>query len=226
MSKIQLNQDQLADWELVLANLDISIDAVAKLKCNGKPRLRASSIRDEFQESTGDVALATGLARQLISLASYTRQLELKNDECVDNVISSLSSLLTEESKGRLEVLIESALECDSIVVSGKSLMLSFGADTIFRDVKIITDIRPIFNSAGPNGEPNGAHGAVVVQTMQISAVSDSNMRSFSVSMDSRDIDDLINKLQRAKIKATLSLDILKEGGIEGFIAGEETYGF
>lgn len=226
MSAIQLNRDQLADWELVLANLDGSIDAVSKLKCNGDPLLRASSIRNQFEQSTGDGALATALARQLISLASYSRQLELENDECTDNIISSLSSLLTTENTDKLKTLIESALECDSIVVSAKSLMLSFSADTIFRDAKVITDIRPIFNSSGPDGEPTGVHGAVVVQTMQISAMSASNMKSFSVSMDSRDVDDLIKKLQRAKKKATLSISILKEGEIQGFVAGEETYGF
>jgi hypothetical protein len=210
------------DWELVISNLDICIDAVSKIGFEGGPHLRASSIRERFIEIIKDEAIATSLARQTISLASYRKQVDSDISGCVSNISSSLSALISDQNRDSFESLVKISLECDSIVVAAKALVLSFSADAVLRDASILTDIRPIFNDEGPTD----IYGAVIIQTLMLRTISDSSAKTFSVSMDKRDIDDLIEKLQRAKLKADLSIKTLEQKNIEGFIAGEETYGF
>lgn len=222
MSIIQLNDDQLDDWNEIISKIEMSTDAIRELHKCDPPHLKASGVRETFIKVTEDHRLSTALARQLISLASYRRQLNKEAEAAVEDIIGSLDKGTIENVQDGLLELLVSAINSESIVLSSKALFLSFANESIYRDGNVITDIRPVFSSE----DPDKMFGAVVMQTLIIKYMSERTRKSVSLSMDLDDIQSLIDALTRAKAKGEVSLRMLDESGYQGFITGNETYGF
>lgn len=89
-------------------------------------------------------------------------------------------------------------LECeDSVGVTAKALNVMVDHGRIFRDVRILTDFRPVFRS-NPSQPPAAA---VIIHTLKIEYKADRLDKEFFVALDSRDIDRLEKLIKRAKLK-------------------------
>jgi|CXWL01.1.fsa_nt_gi hypothetical protein len=89
-------------------------------------------------------------------------------------------------------------LKCEkSIGVTSKALSVMTDHARVFRDARILTDLRPVF---GPNpNEPPDA--AVIVHTLKIEHMADHEHKEFFVALDSLDLDRLEKLVRRAKLK-------------------------
>ena len=89
-------------------------------------------------------------------------------------------------------------LECeDSVGITAKALNVMVDHGRIFRDVRILTDFRPVFRS-NPSQPPAAA---VIIHTLKIEYKADHLDKEFFVALDSRDIDRLERLIKRAKLK-------------------------
>ncbi len=89
-------------------------------------------------------------------------------------------------------------LKCEkSIGVTSKALSVMTDHARIFRDARILTDLRPVFGS-NPNEPPDAA---VIVHTLKIEHMVDRENKDFFVALDSLDLDRLDKVIRRAKLK-------------------------
>ncbi len=73
----------------------------------------------------------------------------------------------------------------------------------------MLTDIRPVFGV-----RPEAPQAAVIVHNLRIHYHQGGAHRDFLVTMDSQDIQDLIDTLERAKVKAENLKVVLATAGI------------
>ena len=89
-------------------------------------------------------------------------------------------------------------LKCEkSIGVTSKALSVMTDHARIFRDARILTDVRPVF-SADPNEAPGAA---VIIHTLKIEHRADHDNKDFFVALDSVDLNRLDTIVRRAKLK-------------------------
>jgi len=75
------------------------------------------------------------------------------------------------------------------------------------REVRILTDVRPVFEPSAPEAAPAGA---VIVHTLKISYRGDNSAKDFFVALDSEDVRQLTEQLERARSKAESLKSVLK----------------
>jgi len=122
-------------------------------------------------------------------------------DKFVDRLIEgiSASSDLNNTQLQTLRQRVTDILNIETLDLIARAhnvLIEHFG---IFTAARVVSDIRPVFGedvSAGPLG-------AVLVHMLSVAHRSAGRRENFVVALDERDVDQLIEVLQRAKSKAT-----------------------
>lgn len=79
------------------------------------------------------------------------------------------------------------------------------------REARVVTDIRPIFEPENPEAPPKGA---LLVHTLKISYLGDNRTKNFFVALDTNDVRELLEQLQRADAKAESLKSVLKAAGV------------
>lgn len=120
-------------------------------------------------------------------------------------------SLLKEEQLPQLQITLEQLLRVPSVSLAAKATSLLFENERSLLNSRILTDVRPVFDVA-----TNDVGGGLIIQTLKLEYVSeaDNHPKEFFVSLDSDDIEDLINNLERAKLKADKLKELLSESSI------------
>lgn len=93
--------------------------------------------------------------------------------------------------------------------VTVKAMGVMADQDHVFLEARILTDIRPVFNSKGDSVE-----AAVIVHNLRIHYGQDSDHRDFYVALDTSDIQLLREALDRADMKAKCLQGVLKTSGV------------
>lgn len=162
------------------------------------------------QNDTADIVFA------LLHLSTLQADL----DTSASNVAESISQMmegsnseklrLPSEERERFEKFLVELLNSSSLEIAGKARSLQLEDEHVFQDARIVTDIRPVFG-ATPKDPPGGA---VIVHTLKLSYLDDSQFKDFFLAMDARDIRILRDLLERADSKAESLRTILKDAGV------------
>ena len=102
-----------------------------------------------------------------------------------------------------------------------KSMELSYDYANLIRDIRIVTDLRPLFDEQGGNVE-----AGVVSHTLRVNYSSEDGRHELSLALDLQDIEKLKKQCDRAILKAITVRDAFRSA-IEKpcMISGEESGG-
>lgn len=137
----------------------------------------------------------------------------------VKNIITSVDEQRWPDDTGvereqltQLEKNVEKLLKVPSLSLAIKATSLLFESERSLLNSRILTDIRPVFDVL-----TNDIGGGLIIQTLKLEYISDEDdsSKEFFVSLDSDDIDDLIDNLERAKAKAGKLKELLAASSIQ-----------
>ena len=99
-----------------------------------------------------------------------------------------------------------------------KALYLAYEYANLLQSVKILTDLRPVFNEGGDDID-----GAVVSYTLRLYYDNPEGNHSLSVAFDEQDIQNLHKECERALTKAKTVKRMVEQGMAKPvMIAGED----
>lgn len=147
------------------------------------------------------------LVRALVELASVQIATERDPDSdtarFMTDVITSLR-LPSERSESFISAL-STLMQAPSIRLTSKSVDLRYEDQALFQNVRIITDLRPVFRENATAGEP--PIGSVIRQVMHITYWDGTDVREFFISLDDDDLRKLHAAIEWAGVKAR-TLDV------------------
>lgn len=223
MRQIQLSRSQLRDWKLICAAKQELPAVLSHLQKQSEPIISASSLRDSVSTTVSSGDIATAIVRQLVAVAAFRRDSALTNEQAAADILDALNEELDDFDDQNLRNFLINGLMIDTVNLCAKALFLSYNSVCIYRKGHVITDIRPVFSEE----RTDSIFGAVVLQSLFVQFLQDGRKREVQLSMDSDDVDNLIEQLQRAKIKADAAkAHMNSDRQVPSFLAGEETFGF
>ncbi len=221
--KIFLSEEQLQQLSILRDLKDEDLNNIVKELKEIKPTpLKPSDLSKiivKYSPNNVDV-----IVRLLLSLYNIRRQGDLTSLELLDALIDGIDSAEPtwaddekEKWKNRQPLYKELfALESISTVVKG--LDLSYDYTNLLQKIKILTDIRPIFNE-----DASVILGSIISHTLRISYDTREGHKNLSLAIDTEDINNLLQSCERAIKKAkTAKYFMEKSGNLRTFICGEE----
>lgn len=137
-------------------------------------------------------------------------------NEIIQDVLRTIKSdqpLLDEGQIEIFQVRLSKLLSINSMEVCAKATALRTEYDKVFGAVRVMTDLRPVF-SINTNSDPSPI-GIIITHNLKIEFLESVKQREFFVALDSRDIDDFIEVLNRAKAKEQALKKLLSSCGLE-----------
>lgn len=117
---------------------------------------------------------------------------------------------LTQQNFETLEKRLIDLLKIPSLSVNAKAVSVYFENAKSYISSRVLSDVRPVFGL-----EDDSVSGMVLVHTLKLEYVEDSSdTKEIYLAMDEGDIDDLISKLEREKIKIKKIKTTLANGQI------------
>lgn len=153
----------------------------------------------------------------LLSLYVHRDRYEL----AISDVVQSIAQAMEESSSERIKLLSEdraafesrlaNLLNVEQLNVTARAGLLSLENEHSLQEARVLTDVRPIFGPENPEAAPKGA---VIVHTLKISYLGDNDVKNFFVALDTKDVRDLLEQLERADAKAESLKKMLKTAGV------------
>ena len=178
----QIDGEKLADLVIHLGGL-------------ANPPLMPDRLLDEIKKklSSEDAEL---LLPQVLSLSMFARVSESKSVEVTRafrNAFETEHQSVWDRIAGSMQALIDTT----AIRLVTKAMELSYDYANLLRKVRIITDLRPLFDESGATVE-----GAVITHTLRLSYESDDGGHDLSLALDLKDVRKLREQCDRAITKA------------------------
>ncbi len=123
-----------------------------------------------------------------------------------------LRSPSEKEQRDRFRNRLLELLGIDALSTVARAGGLLLENEHSLRQTRIITDIRPIFESEKPQAPPAGA---VIVHMLKISYWADNEVKNFFVALDTNDVRELSEQLARANSKAESLKSALDLAGVD-----------
>ena len=167
---------------------------------------------------------ATDLLRLFVFLGSVGRVTDLEPPKLVEEISASIKALPPERKWGSQELKkwqnaapdLQALLTLENVQVLAKAIDLTYHEyANVLQSVRIITDIRPIFDKSGEK-----LLTAIISQTLRIHYRTDEGNHSVSISLDQEDIDGLAKSCDRAVKKAKAAKALVEQSGLKAAIAG------
>ncbi len=122
-----------------------------------------------------------------------------------------LRSSLDEEQRDSFQNRLLELLSIDALSAIARAGGLLLDNEHSLRRSRIITDIRPIFEPDKPQAPPAGA---VIVHMLKISYWADNEVKNFFVALDTNDVRELSEQLERANSKAESLKSVLEAANV------------
>jgi len=158
------------------------------------------------------MSLFTFINEEAVSVANVIEDLKISVEEYDLTYDTKKWKFIGEQ----LEKLFEEKDGTLSII--NKALRLMCEYENIFIRSRVLTDMRPVFKT---NIE-EGPAVVVILHSLKLMYRKEREINNFFITLDSDDLDILINTLERAKKKAKLLHDTLNEKGLR-YIEYSET---
>lgn len=140
------------------------------------------------------------IIRTLIALVAADIPVGIEIPEIVSAVIATLSKEPRRLSDDQLKVLrdrLTAVLTTDSFRIGGKARNILFENEHNLVGARIVSDIRPVFGDEVQNAPV----GAIIVHSLKIEYLSGGRRHDFYVALDTKDVENLLAILERAKVK-------------------------
>lgn len=140
----------------------------------------------------------------VMSLYMSLASINVSTSEFLDNVIESVQEstspaiIKTEDEAKKLKQRLAAFLDLDSLRISAKTQEILHEHQHALSQVRILTDIRPVFDTT----KTESIAAAVLVHTMKLTYIAEDETCEFFVAMDTSDIKILKEALERAEKKA------------------------
>lgn len=231
-TRLTLRQRQLED--LVLLR-DLGSDTLAAINATISqltgPPLRPQELRQAIAEVIPDREPDVDrITSQLLSLFALRRHRRLSTQEVLDGLLFGIERIRepearwSAEEKARWESIQPQLLELlsqENIWTVAKAVDLSYDYANLFQGGRIVTDIRPVFNSDGSEMK-----GAVVSFTFRLYFDNPEGDHSLSIAMDQGDVRILQVECERALSKARAAQEGMTRGQeLRTIIAGANDNG-
>lgn len=178
------------------------VGALAKLPAKLYPKdLMAKAVSNSKDISAKDAGTITSA---LLSLCLNRASSDKSTQNYLAEVIQSIEEAgsdtlkLLEKDKETLNNRLGQILDIKPLAVASKATSILFEHDRSFARARVVTDIRPIFDTKADT--PPSA--AVIIHTLNIHYYQDGEHKEFFVAMDGEDVQMMLNVMERAKVKA------------------------
>ena len=156
--------------------------------------------------------------RTLVSLSMNLADSDTTIEDFTSQLVNAMRSSgkeglgLSEEAEASFSGKIKTLLSINSLKFTAKALGLKQEHQKLFCDVKVISDIRPVFVNAGQR-----PMGGFIGHMLRIQYHEDEELKQFSVALDGSDIAKFRQVLERAETKAASLKSLIAEVGITDF---------
>ncbi len=226
--KLILHDDNLEDLavlrDLGAESIKLIIDKIKKLSPPPlKPLDLHRALKEILPERTTEIEI---IFRPLMFLYNLRRKRNISVEELIDGLSYSITLAKNrwDEDKisewNKLKPLFQELFSLPEIWTVVKALDLAYDYTNLLRNIKILTDIRPVYNE-----EATEILGAVVSNTLRLYYDSSEGTISLSIALDEEDVENLLDSCTRALEKAKTAQRFMREkGDIDTFLCGEEVY--
>lgn len=226
--QIRLRPAQLSELSIIR---DIGVETIQtitdKFKRLDPPPIRPADLRrvldDVLSNRPKEVNAVMG---QIMSLYTLRRQRELSSKDLLEGILFGITTADTDmrwkdEEISRWKALEPQLLELLSISVIWtvvKAVDLSYDHTNLLQNIKIINDVRPIYNE-----DASDIDGSIISYSLRLYFDSIEGSKSLSIAMDENDVRELLRKCKRALKKAETAKNFMQTHDIKRtFICGEE----
>lgn len=195
-------------------DLNTEFSRVEKVIAGESSSLSLDSIRQELSQ-----VVAEEDANSLVELLLACHLQVEQNFQEREQVVRSFASMLrvfdktaSTEQFSLVDKRLSLLLSKDGpIRLQAKAVELMTAQERLMREVRIFSDIRPVFTSNESVSKPSAA---IVAHTLRVAYYQDGELKTFYVSMDYGDLMQLDNQVQRAKDKASELDKLLKAADV------------
>ena len=220
MLKIQEIPQRDLDSLVMLSNLDG--DDYSRLTQVFHAATSCLRIRKFIEDTSASLPDAmrdavSAIAETLISMQTARLRLGVTATEFITAVFSSdnIQDLkLPVEKHGLCRDRLRQIMAIDSILITAKAASVLTAHESPFESARIFTDVRPIFGEQDPVSESVRPRAAVLVHMLQFRLAGEESRRELYVALDNRDLQTLIDTLNRAKAKAEELSEFVTCGGL------------
>ena len=153
----------------------------------------------------------------LLSLYSFRNQ----SDTAVSDVARDVAKALEENESGEFRLLPEDRADFESRLAgllnvnrfddTARAGVLLLENEHSLLEARIVTDLRPVFEQDHPEAAPKGA---LIVHMLKIVYRADNSTKNFFVALDTNDVRELKEQLERADAKAESLKSVLGDAGV------------
>ncbi len=150
----------------------------------------------------------------LFSLYSYRDYRQAAISDVVQGIAQAMEESrsdqlrLLPEHRSDFEDLLAKLLDVEPLNVRARARALVLENEHTLQEARVLTDIRSVFEPENLEDKPKGA---VILHTLKIGYLADNEPKEFFVALDTDDVRELIEQLERADAKAeSLKSSVLK----------------
>ncbi len=218
-------QDDLAHLAKHRGRLRQIADATSKLQ----PGIGMSNAARNVGEEAGIPAQeAARILATILNLERLKARLRRDSAQFLRTMTASLESQTSEDWKrknlkawneaiGAVTQFLDTLQEDHPLAVTSKAEQLGAQHENVFMHARILTDLRPVFNSAGDR-----IHETLVIQTLLVDYYDGNEPRRIAFALDARDVAQLRRLCERAEGKASALKAAVGELPWRTVIVGEE----
>jgi hypothetical protein len=157
--------------------------------------------------SSNDAHLVAGALRSLYLARANT---ELSETDFIDGLVKAINESLSEElvqaveSNEQIKQRLIQIFEAETLALVAKAGSVMTDYQNTFFKARVLTDIRPVFGEV-----PEATQAMMIVHNLKIHYHQGEEHRDFYVALDAKDIQKMIDALERAKGKAEALKSIL-----------------
>jgi hypothetical protein len=198
------------------------LESLAQKWCDGGTGviLSPSELDRDATAILEDAIAARAIVGQLLSLHGFMRRSGHTAAEVTSGLTEGLKSIddfpeVQVRVWQKREPTFTRLLEATAIRNAAAAAELRFDYANICDDIRIITDIRPIFSRDGLVAE-----GGVVSFTMRLEYTTEETSKQISIALDERDVVRLMETCRRSLLKAETSKALIESLNLPALISG------
>jgi hypothetical protein len=164
----------------------------------------------------------SGIADAIISISFVKATSESSNEAFINDLTtaieesSELATLIDTIGKDKINQRLEKLFAVDTLAIATKARSIMYEYDNIYYRGRVITDIRPVFNN-----EADAINAALIIHSLRIHYHVGDTHQDFFVALDTNDLQQLIDVLERSKAKAEKLKTLLDNANISYFNSPE-----
>ncbi len=177
-----------------------------------KVRLKPDLLVESARATEGSLPDLPDIVQGLVNLSITRFRVEIPLDEFASGISRSLKLDADVAKRENFEKRLKSLLNIEALVLSARAVDIQHEYEKVFKAVRIITDIRPVFNLAGTE-----ALGAMIVHNLSVTFFEDGEYKEVVFALDDADLTSIKKVIERAEVKSKLSEQLIEKSGIEYF---------